>query len=100
VWVWLKDPPDLPTAFMAVVADVLPIGILLAVLKSGKLKVVEPSPAPKAVPITLNSVEYVVLETAAPLHNNIFVGIVVPTKGTTAPTGKPVPPLLNALVAD
>ena len=35
----------------------------------GKLNVVDPSPAPKVIPITLNNPEYTVLDTAAPLHS-------------------------------
>ena len=77
---------------MSVTDESLPIGILVPVLKFGKLKVVDPSPEPNAVPIIVNSDEYVVRDTADPSHSNILVGNDVPTKGTTAPTGNAAPP--------
>ena len=89
----MKDPPDLPKALMSVTDESLPTGILVPVLKSGTLKVVDPFPEPNVVPIIVNNEEYVVRETAEPSQSNIFVGIDVPTKGTTAPTGNDDAPL-------
>ena len=65
-------------------------------LKSGTLKLDEPSPVPKEVPIAANSLAYVVLLTAASLHANHPVGAVVFPKATIVPAGTiSIPPALD-----
>ena len=62
-------------------------------LKSGTLKLEEPSPTPKEVPIVANSLAYVDLLIAASLQANHPVGAVVFPKATIVPAGtSSIPP--------
>ena len=65
--------------------DPLPKGTLSC--KSGRPKVPDPSPVPKAVPITANSRAYVVLETLEPSHKRKLPGTVDPPNGRIVPEG-------------
>ena len=56
----------------------------------GKLKVVEPFPAPNTVPTTANKVAYVVLETAAPLQISQFAGGDAVGHNINPPVGVPL----------
>jgi len=58
-------------------------------VRFGRLKVVDPFPAPKVVPVIANRALNVVLETADPLHSNHPVGTLVtfPAHITTDPIG-------------
>jgi hypothetical protein len=60
--------------------------------RSGKLNVVEPSPAPYVVPTMANSAAYVDLDTAAPEHRSHPEGAVDPAYGETTPDGTPTTP--------
>ncbi len=68
-----------------VMFDPYPKGTLS--LKSGTLKLDEPSPTPKDVPIVANNLAYVDLLIAASLHANHPVGAVVFPKATIVPDG-------------
>jgi hypothetical protein len=56
------------------------------------LKVVEPLPTPKVVPIAVNNAEYVERETAEPSHNNQSVGAVAAPYIVIVPEGIEAPP--------
>jgi hypothetical protein len=55
--------------------------------KSGKWKVVAPSPFPQFVPIIPNKSAYIVLLTADPSHNNQPTGMVDSPVGRIVPVG-------------
>jgi hypothetical protein len=59
---------------------------------SGTLKVVEPSPAPKVVPITLKRAAYVVRLTADPSQTSQPVGADAPAYILTSPVKTPREP--------
>ena len=65
-------------------------------LKSGTLKLDEPSPTPKDVPIVANNLAYVDLLIAASLHANHPVGAVVFPNPTIVPAGTiSIPPAVE-----
>jgi hypothetical protein len=80
-----------PCLLPSVVVLLILLGFVPAPLKniplvSGKLNVVDPSPAPYATPIAANKSAYVVLDTADPSHSKVPgnadafpQGIIVPT---------------------
>ena len=62
-------------AHIITMTPAVPVPLRMAPLKSGTLKVEDPSPPPQVVPIALNKAEYVDLDTAAPLHARNPVGV-------------------------
>lgn len=56
-------------------------------IRSGKLKVVDPSPSPKVAPIALKSRAYVVRLTALPSQTSHSLGASASAKNCTAPGG-------------
>src|SRR5690606_11587960 len=91
LWVWLNVPPVLPMAFRG--EDPRPK--IARPRRSGNAKVVEPSPAPKRVPITANSLAYVVRETRLPSQRRNPVGGVAVVQNKTPPTGTPIPSMAS-----
>src|SRR5690606_18337470 len=84
LWVWLNVPPLLPMVFRG--EDPRPK--IARPRRSGNAKVVEPSPAPKRVPITENSLAYVVRETRLPSQYSHPDGGVAVGQNMIPPTGR------------
>lgn len=57
--------------------------------RSGRLKVVEPSPAPQVVPSAANNAAYVVRDTADPSHKSHPLGADDRANGAHIPVGQP-----------
>ena len=94
VWLWdlfwsdWLEANDLPSSPVPVF--VLDQPLTNWPLRSGRLKVEEPSPDPHVVEIVANKASYVDLLTAAPLHSKYPEGTVVVAKLNTEPTGTPL----------
>src|SRR5690606_40885053 len=93
LWVWLNVPPVLPMVFRG--EDPRPK--IARPRRSGNAKVVEPSPAPKVVPITANSLAYWVRETRLPSQRRNPVGGVDVGQCKTAPIGTAIPSTASAV---
>ena len=55
--------------------------------RSGRLNVLDPSPAPHVVPMTVNNAAYIVRSTAAPLQTSHPVGSVAAANAMSIPVG-------------
>jgi len=80
-------PPVLPVALPSVPVPVPPEPTATLRRKSGTANVVEPSPAPKVVPMTANRAAYVVRETAVPSQRRYPVGAAANQKAANDLTG-------------